>query len=73
MRLHPKKTLKEHGWRTALLKTEMKTKILPFKFSLNSESILAQLGKFAQFTQLGKFAQFAQLVKYYYGQLTDCE
>ena len=33
------------------------------EFSLNSESILAQLGRFAQFSQLDKFAQFAQLVK----------
>ena len=39
------------------------------EFSLNSESILAQLGKFTQFAQLGKFAQFAQLVKCF--QATD--
>ena len=40
-----------------------------FEFSLNSESILAQLGKFAQFALLGQFTQFAQLVKCF--QATD--
>ena len=40
-----------------------------FEFSLNSEPLLAQLGKFAQFAQLGKSAQFAQLVKFV--QATD--
>ena len=43
-----------------------------FELSLNSESILAQLGKFAQFAQLGKFAQLVKCFQATDGIFTVC-